>query len=156
MNKEQLRMQMLAGIITESEYKTRLDENESLDRTVYYRVVEKGNENINYTKGGTAEVAFSLNDLAIIALGWFGEVSAEDYTLFEITGDLVQTIDQSYQLFSGEKLNQFCQKYNYKIEPDEDNPEKYSIVYLKAGELKITSEKVIDIAPLVRIVDEIE
>ena len=48
MNKEQLRMQMLAGIITESEYKTRLDENESLDRTVYYRVVEKGNENINY------------------------------------------------------------------------------------------------------------
>jgi hypothetical protein len=30
MNKEQLRMQMLAGIITESQYKAKLNEDESI------------------------------------------------------------------------------------------------------------------------------
>ena len=32
MNKEQLRMQMLSGIITESEYKAKLNENENANR----------------------------------------------------------------------------------------------------------------------------
>ena len=41
MNKEQLRMQMLAGLITESEYKAKIDEQEGTDWVLLRKYVDE-------------------------------------------------------------------------------------------------------------------
>ena len=59
MNKEQLRMQMLSGIITESEYKAKLNENENANRML--ELIEMYVDNYS-DEGMSAEAAIRKID----------------------------------------------------------------------------------------------
>lgn len=69
MNKETLRMQMLAGIITESQYKARLNENQALGTLFYPEEDEDGMIEYYYDENKLIELIKSMgyNDAKNIA-----------------------------------------------------------------------------------------
>jgi hypothetical protein len=111
MNKEQLRMQMLAGIITESEYKVKLNENitelEVKWTPEYYEATEKYGDEAYDEKGLTD--GFQMRDGKKVKeiIGYYVPEGAKNPSdeEFDIIGYIYSTSGKDIESYSEDELD---------------------------------------------------
>jgi hypothetical protein len=141
MKKEILRMQMLAGIITEGEYKVKLNEGKQVGDVYHFTTLE----NLN-----------NMLEKGIIHPNYEGQISTTRNKNVDVTpfmGDTMNEGDSLVRLkLDGNKIS-----YKYKIRPyhyDEDSPpeerEPAYIIKLEFEEQIITNGKDLPIFPYLK------
>ena len=96
MNKEQLRMQMLAGIITEGQYKAKLNENMMAGDTVEHH------EGMGTIELVTDYASHAKEIDADLGMDWESMTPKEELTWYKIMGD-----DGETYWFDEEELSEF-------------------------------------------------
>ena len=141
MDKETLRMQMLAGVITEGEYKAKLQENE-----------EKESLNEHYVAGGIVGIG-AINQIPSRAKADYEDAFeyflSQKYTLNEevTSNDMINFVEQNFDIIKNNFLKSETELIKDSAEDEED--EKDLMDYLNDSLNKAT-----DASSLIDVINE--